>query len=60
MCHGDRALGMAGQPRETLSALQLWPHSPTLSWTNSCGRRGFRKGRTTGLDAAARFACSRG
>lgn len=57
MCHGDRALGMAGQPRETLSALQFWLHSPELSWTNSCVQRGFSKGRTMGLDAAARFAC---
>ena len=58
MCHGDRALGMSGQPRETPSVLQLRLHSPVLSWTNSCGQRGFSKGRTTGLDAAARFACS--
>lgn len=60
MCHGDRDLGMAREPHEMLSALQLWPHSPALSWTNSCGRRGFSKGRTMGLDAATCFACSRG
>lgn len=60
MCYGDGALGMAGQPRETPSVLQLRPHSPALSWTNSCGRQGFRKGRTMGLDAAAGFACGRG
>lgn len=60
MCHGDRDLGMAREPHEMLSALQLWPHSPALSWTNSCGRWGFSKGRTMGLDAATRFACSRG
>lgn len=60
MCHGDRAVGMAGQPWAMLSALQLWPHSPALSWTNSCGQQGFSKGRTMGWDEAARFACSRG
>lgn len=60
MCHGDRALRMARQPRETPTVLQLWLHSPVLSWTNSCSRQGFSKGRTMGLDTAAHFTCSRG
>lgn len=60
MCHGDRALGMARQPWETPTVLQLCLHSPTLSWTNSCSRQGFSKGRTMGLDVAARLTCSRG
>lgn len=46
MWHQDGALGVPGQPRE-MSALQLWLHSPVLSWTNSCGQRGFSEGRAT-------------
>lgn len=46
MWHQDGAFGVPGQPRE-MSALQLWLHSPVLSWTNSCGQRGFSEGRAT-------------
>lgn len=30
--------GVARYPQETLPALQLWPHGPTLRWTNSCSQ----------------------